>query len=372
MQDVAAADLDEDNKLDLVLPTGGGAYYVFYGAGDGNFRAEDSSGIHSVAGAVISVLTADHDSDGRPDVFFLDATNDGVIRLRNVCSSRFTATALTPSANPSTYGSNVTFTATVSTKPNAPVPTGTVAFYDGATLLATVTLNASGTASITRNNLTLGGHLLHATYSGDGQFASSTSPNLSQAVQRPPFGPPLNVTATGNSATNQITITWVATQDATSHDVLRRDAAGQWVQIGMTAGENFTDVNVTPSSAYVYTVRSHGPGAATTANGNLDLATTAPTTISTDRIIRASELAEVRSLVNSLRAAAGLTQFTFTDGSLAGKPIKAAHITELRTALSQARAALALPGLTYTQTTITPKVTPVKRADVQELKVSMY
>jgi hypothetical protein len=370
MQDIAAADLDEDNKLDLVLPTSSGAYYVFYGSGDGNYRVEDSATARAVS--AISVLTVDHDADGRPDVFFLDGTNDGVIRLRNVCASRYTATALTASANPSDYASNVTFTATVSRKPNAPVPTGTVTFYDGATVLGTVPLTAAATASITRNNLTLGSHLLHATYSGSGEFAASTSPNLSHTIQRPPFGPPLGVTATGNSATNQITISWVATQDATSHDVLRRDGAGQWAQIGTTSAETFTDVNVTPASAYVYTVRSHGPGAATTANGNLDIGTTAPTTVSTDRIIRASEFAEVRSLVNSLRAAAGLTQFTFTDATLPGKPIKAVHLTELRTALSDARSALGLPGLTYTQPTITPRVTPVKRADVQELKTSMY
>jgi len=80
----------------------------------------------------------------------------------------------------------------------------------------------------------------------------------------------------------------------------------------------------------------------------------------------------VRSLVNTLRAAAGLNQYPFTDATLIGKPIKAVHLTELRTALAEARTALGLPAVSYTQPTLTPHVTAVKRADVQEIKTAHY
>jgi len=52
-----------------------------------------------------------------------------------------TATTVTSSLNPSTFGQSVTFTATVSSAGGT--PTGTVTFYDGATTLGTGTPGAA-------------------------------------------------------------------------------------------------------------------------------------------------------------------------------------------------------------------------------------
>ena len=61
-----------------------------------------------------------------------------------------TTTLVSSSANPSVYGQPVTFTATVSASaPGSGVPTGGVTFEDGATVLGTGTLSASGVASYT-------------------------------------------------------------------------------------------------------------------------------------------------------------------------------------------------------------------------------
>jgi len=94
-----------------------------------------------------------------------------------------TTTGMASSANPSSAGQSVTFTATVST---TGTPTGTVTFKDGsATLCAAVGL-ATGQASCTTSALSAGSHSITGVYSGDGTFATSTSPALTQTVNAPP------------------------------------------------------------------------------------------------------------------------------------------------------------------------------------------
>ncbi|MEI6084335.1 MAG: MBG domain-containing protein [Verrucomicrobiota bacterium] len=98
-----------------------------------------------------------------------------------------TTTALVSSVNPSTYNQSVTFTATVSPVPaGTGVPTGTVTFKDGATTLGTGTLNGSGVATFSTSALTAGGsaHSVTAVYATDGNFLASTSPAVSQTVNR--------------------------------------------------------------------------------------------------------------------------------------------------------------------------------------------
>jgi hypothetical protein len=87
-----------------------------------------------------------------------------------------TATALTSNPNPSFFGDSATLTATVTVPPpGAGVPSGLVTFADGATLLGTSPLNSSGHATLITAGLQVGTHTLTATYSGDGNFLSSTS-----------------------------------------------------------------------------------------------------------------------------------------------------------------------------------------------------
>lgn len=93
-----------------------------------------------------------------------------------------TTDTLTSSANPSTYGTPVIFTATVSPAP----PNGeVVTFLDGAATLGTGALNA-GQAMFSTNQLVPGTHLITAVYAGDGGYLASTSPALTQIVNVPP------------------------------------------------------------------------------------------------------------------------------------------------------------------------------------------
>jgi len=87
---------------------------------------------------------------------------------------------LATSPNPVTAGFAVTLTATVTPAPTGSSP-GTVKFYDGETLLATVTL-VSGVATYTADNLPGGSDTLTAVYSGNASFAGATSSAVTQKV----------------------------------------------------------------------------------------------------------------------------------------------------------------------------------------------
>jgi MBG domain-containing protein/Big-like domain-containing protein len=94
-----------------------------------------------------------------------------------------TSTAVTTSGSPSTYGGQVTFTATV-TPASGPAATGTVAFTDGATTLcAAATLNASGKATCQTSSLSAAAspHTITASYSGSSSLSTSSG-TVQQAV----------------------------------------------------------------------------------------------------------------------------------------------------------------------------------------------
>ena len=93
-----------------------------------------------------------------------------------------TTVTLTSSRNPAPTGAAITFTATV--KPVAPgtgAPTGTVSFYDGTTLLATVDLT-TGKAVFATATLTTGSHQITAVFSATSNYNASTSAALAQVV----------------------------------------------------------------------------------------------------------------------------------------------------------------------------------------------
>ncbi|HEY0156444.1 MAG TPA: Ig-like domain repeat protein [Thermoanaerobaculia bacterium] len=369
--DLVAGDFDEDAVPDLSVLDSGLTFH--YNAGNGNFRQPFATTL--MAGDFGGVFSGDFDRDGRDDVAYLHSPVDTINIFLNTCEARYVKVALTSSPNPSTFGGTVTFTASLSVKPGAPVPTGTVTLYEGSTVLGSASVNSAGNVSITVANLSIGSHSVKAHYSGnpDLDYPGADSNTLVHTVHRPPFGAPLNVVATGNAAANAITIRWTSTADVSTHHVMRRNDLGQWHMVGSTPTEQFTDPTVDPSRAYVYTVRSvHATNGTVSPDGNLDVATTMNPVRPSDKIVRAADTTDVRSLANSLRRAAGLAPFSFTDATLTGLPVKAVHLTELRTAIAQARAALGLPAVALSQPTITPRVTKAKFNDLQELRMAFY
>ncbi|MYX60336.1 Ig-like domain repeat protein, partial [Streptomyces sp. SID8382] len=140
-----------------------------------------------------------------------------------------TMTVLTSSPNPSTPGQNVTFTATVTAVPPATgTPTGTVTFVISGGPTLTGTLNGAGQATVSTNTLTTGAHTVVATYGGDGCFAGSTSPAITQNVATAPTG--TTVTATPATIRLRFNGTFVIpTLSATLRDSSNNPIPGQTI-----------------------------------------------------------------------------------------------------------------------------------------------
>jgi LPXTG-site transpeptidase (sortase) family protein len=217
-----------------------GTVEFFNGATNLGTVTLDSSGQATLSTSTLSVATHSITVVYAGDANF-DASTSSV--LSQVINQAATTTGLASSANPSTYGQSVTFTATVNVvAPGAGAPTGTVEFFDGATSLGTGTLNGSGQATFSTSALDVAGspHSITATYNGDAHFSSSTSSAVSQVVQQATtstslassanpsvFGQSVTFTATVSSSTGTPTGTVEFFDGATSLGTATLDGSGQ-------------------------------------------------------------------------------------------------------------------------------------------------
>ena len=136
----------------------------------------------------------------------------------NVTITQASSTTLLTTSTATPYQAvPVTLIATVSDNSTGStgLPTGTVSFYDGASLLGTSTVTA-GVATLTTATLPLGASTVTAVYSGDSNFTASTSSALTETessadfafVLVPSAGSPATQTiALGGSATYNFTVT---------------------------------------------------------------------------------------------------------------------------------------------------------------------
>lgn len=131
--------------------------------------------------------------------YSVTATN-GVLTITKAASS----TGLTSSSATTMSGATLTLVATVASSTTG-VPTGTVSFYDGTTLVGTATLDATGKASYNADTLTGGTHSLTAAYAGDANFKESSSAAVSESVQDFSIGTSSS-SGTSGSSTPAVTI----------------------------------------------------------------------------------------------------------------------------------------------------------------------
>jgi parallel beta-helix repeat protein len=141
--------------------------------------ALDANGVAQFTSAALSTgghsITATYSGDTN----YVSSTSSGLTETVNKAA---TTTALSSSMNPAVVGQSVTFTATVTS--SFGTASGSVTFMDGSTVLATVSLDASGVAKFTTAALSTGGHSITATYSGDTNYVSSASSALTETVNK--------------------------------------------------------------------------------------------------------------------------------------------------------------------------------------------
>ena len=113
------------------------------------------------------------------------------------------------------------FTATVTPASGSTIPTGTVDFKDGSTLLGTATLDASGTAILSGVQFADARNLpLTADYSGDANFNVSTSTTVSEVVNPAPVATTTALGSSKNPALTTDTLTLTATVAPASGSVV--------------------------------------------------------------------------------------------------------------------------------------------------------
>jgi hypothetical protein len=183
-------------------PTGTVSFYdgsTFLGTG-----TLDSTGHATLVTSALGVGSHSLSAAYGGDTNFAASTSSA---LAETITTGTTTTSVLSSNSPSVYDEPVTFNAVVSTTTGT--PTGTVSFYDGGTLLGTASVDESGIASFTTSTLAAGDHTITAVYSGDGNFAGSTSGSLTQTVN--PDDANLALSSSQSSAPSGTAITITAT-----------------------------------------------------------------------------------------------------------------------------------------------------------------
>jgi chitodextrinase len=195
--------------------------------------------------------------------------------------------------------------------------------------------------------------------------------NVNSSNALPP-GSPSNLVATATS-TSSVSLSWSAGSGSIDHYEIQRatNKNGPFTTLSNTASTSFSDSSLSSTTTYIYRVRSVDANGNYSDFSNTDIATTIvftddPLTVGVT-IIKKDHVLELRTAVNAVRAAAGLSAASWTDTSLTGVVVQAVHISELRSNLDGALSALGLSTGGYTDT-LTPGSTIVKAQHVTELR----
>lgn len=187
--EMALGDFNGDGKIDAAVaghlgsPTGDVS--VFFGNGDGSFQPNLRLDVETGGADPFGVTAADLNGDGLVDLVASNASSSSVGVMLNDSPAPTpgtkTSTTLVTSAPTAVFGQTELLTATVSAQ--AGVPTGSVTFLDGTTVVGTAAVDAAGHASL-RVSLVVGTHALTASFTGTGGFGDSIATGVTETVNR--------------------------------------------------------------------------------------------------------------------------------------------------------------------------------------------
>jgi hypothetical protein len=221
---VAIADFNGDGKPDLALINPSAASGILYGKGDGTFTSvvlnstvypKDLFNLSvgtTTGGAAIAL---DLNKDGKPDILSGNTVLlNAYATAPTILPQTNTTTSIAASATTIPQGSSVTFTAKVAPATGSTtIPSGSILFADGETVLGSATVDVTGKATFSTTALTAGSHSLTAGFAGSTTFLGSVSSTISITVNPAVAGiaTTTTLTASATTAVSGTTLTFTAT-----------------------------------------------------------------------------------------------------------------------------------------------------------------
>jgi hypothetical protein len=179
------------------------------------------------------------------------------------------------------YGGQITLTSTVTS--SSGFPTGTILFYDGATVIGTATIN-NGQASLSIRSLTIGTHTLSSVYSGNANFDETTSNSLTAEIIAQTGTTPSSMILSFNTLTPQykdtVTITASLTPNTGTGVVIFRDGT-------TPIGSSVVNSGVAVFSTTLLSGGTHSVNAIYSGSSSLASYTTASTTVIVSKLATA-------------------------------------------------------------------------------------
>ncbi len=184
-----------------------------------------------------------------------------------------------------TAGQTVTFTGTVAAAAytTEPGPTGSISFFDGNSLLATVNISATtgNSASYSTSSLASGSHSITAIYNGDVNYATSTSNAVTVTVGAAALAATttrLSVSSTSISygTADALTATVTASQNAVPGSVTFSDQNGTLGTVTLVLGDTTSTATY---STTTLSVGSHQISATYTGNNTAAASTSSVQTV---------------------------------------------------------------------------------------------
>ncbi|MGD0800994.1 MAG: Ig-like domain repeat protein [Terracidiphilus sp.] len=195
------------------------------------------------------------------DVNALPATQ--TIPLSGTAIQATAAVTLNTPTDPSTLGTSVIFSSTVTGAHGIVAPTGTVAFKSGGTTISGCSAAplTSGVATCATSALPLGANIITATYSGDAVYlAPPNPPSLTETIltsleaMPPAEGTNLGSATASSPATGSVTFTFSSAVTLSAINVLTGGAPGLDFALTSPQGANACAINTPYAAAATCTV----------------------------------------------------------------------------------------------------------------------
>ena len=196
-----------------VSPSGATGTVQFTDGGSPIGTANVNGGVAQITTSTLSVGTHILAASYSGDTNFNPSNSNTITETVNSATNP-TTTSLSVTPNPSVFGQNVAFTASVTG--TGGTPSGTVTFLDGSTPLSTINLT-NGSATFSTSTLSPGAHSITASYSGGGNFNASTSNPTLLTVNKATTTTVLTATPAAASPGQTITLTAKVTSAASGN-----------------------------------------------------------------------------------------------------------------------------------------------------------